>query len=112
VPTSYIEAARSLQVRRLPMFVEVIVPASLSRIFTSLRLGVGYAILVVIGTEMVSSNDGIGYLMWSGWNLFRTEQMFVGIVMSALLGGVATTLVSAIERLAMPWRRTGGRIVA
>lgn len=111
VPTSYIEAAKSLNASRLTIFLEVVVPASLSRIFTSLRLGIGHAILVVIGTEMVSSNDGIGYLLWSGWNLFRAEQMFVGIILSALLGVVATALVSAVERLSMPWHREGQRVL-
>jgi len=111
VPTSYLEAARSLRAGRTATFFEVVIPASLAKIFTSLRLGIGYAILVVIGTEMVSANDGLGYMLWSGWNLFRTEQMFVGIIISAALGAVGAFLISGLERLVMPWRRAGGRMV-
>lgn len=103
IPRMYMDAARSLNASRLTTFFEVIVPSSLSRIFTSLRLAVGLAILVIIGAEMVSSNVGIGYLLWSGWTLFRADDMFVGIIVSAALGVAATSLIWLVERILTPW---------
>ena len=47
VPRMYMDAAKSLKAPKFVTFVEVIVPASISRIFTSLRLVVGLAVLVL-----------------------------------------------------------------
>lgn len=111
VPTSYIEAARSVNTPRWRLFVEVVMPSAMPQIFTTLRLAIGISVLSVIGIEFVASNDGIGNMIWTSWNLFLPERMFVGIIASALLGFLLSQLLRTIEYFVVPWQRSGGRIV-
>ena len=60
-----IEAAQSYGARGWRLFSKVILPATLPAIFTGLRLGLGTALLVIVGAEFVASNKGIGYLIRS-----------------------------------------------
>jgi ABC-type nitrate/sulfonate/bicarbonate transport system permease component len=106
VPRSYLDAAAVFNSSRWRTFVNVIVPGSLSQVFTSFRLAIGYAVLVVIGTEFVSADSGVGWLIWNSWSLFQADTMFVGIVVSALMGLVAASVVGLAERWLMPWNRS------
>jgi sulfonate transport system permease protein len=112
VPTSYLEAARSMRTSRFHMFTQVIMPAALGRIFTSLRIGIGLGVLSVIGVEILLGNEGIGRLIWVSWNNFLPPDMFVGIIVAALLGVCLNALIGLLQRFAMPWQRDGDRIVA
>lgn len=111
VPTSYLEAARSVGTPRLRLFVEVVLPSAMPQIFTTLRLAIGLAVLSVIGIEFVAANDGIGNMIWTSWNLFLPERMFVGIITAALLGFVANQILRIVEHFAVPWQRSGSRVV-
>ena len=111
VPTSYIEAARSLGTPRRQMFLEVVMPAALERIITSLRIGVGLGVLSTIGVEFVAANEGVGRIIWTSWNLFLPADMFVGIIIACLLGVVCNALIDLLQRIVMPWRREGDRVV-
>lgn len=104
IPSAYLDAAQAFRASRRGVVLEVILPAILPRVFTGLRLAVGMSVLVVIATEFVNATSGIGYLIWNSWNLFQPAPMYVGIVVSALLGLVATALVVALGRVLMPWR--------
>lgn len=110
VPTSYLEAAKSLNTPWRNRFIEVIFPASLPRIFTSLRIGIGLAVLSVVGIEFVVADDGIGQLIWKSWNLLLPAQMFVGVICASLIGVVMGSIVTLLERFLIPWNRAGHRI--
>jgi ABC-type nitrate/sulfonate/bicarbonate transport system permease component len=62
------------------------------------------AILVVIGTEFVNARDGVGFLIWNSWTLFQPEPMYVGMVISGIMGVIATGAVGLLEDITMPWR--------
>lgn len=103
VQRSYLDAATAFRSSRIRTFFTVIVPASAASVFTSLRLAIGYAVLVVIGTEFVSANEGIGWVIWNSWSLFQADRMFVGIIASALLGFIASSVVNLAQRLVIRW---------
>jgi sulfonate transport system permease protein len=65
--------------------------------------------VVVTATEFVAANSGLGYLVWNSWQLFEPADMYVGLVTIALLGVIATGIVVATERLALPWTRRRAR---
>ncbi|MBC9734438.1 ABC transporter permease [Nocardioides marmotae] len=112
VPTAYIEAAKSLGCSKWAFFTEVILPASLERIITALRIGIGIGVLSTIGVEFIAANEGVGRIIWTSWNLFLPAQMWVGIITSCLLGVVGNMLVDLLQRLVMPWQREGDRVVS
>ena len=38
-------------------------------IFTGIRLGLGYALIVVVAVEMAGAQRGLGALLWLSWGL-------------------------------------------
>jgi len=106
IPQNLLDVGRAFHASRRMQFFEIILPSALPEIFTSLRIAIGMAILVVIGTEFVNARDGIGFLIWNSWTLFQPEPMYVGMVVSGIMGVLATAAVSLLEGVAMPWRST------
>lgn len=99
-----LEAGRNFGANRMQMFRHVILPGALPSIFTGLRLGAGTSLLVIIAAEFVAANEGIGYLVWRSWTTLVTENMFVGLVVIAVLGMMSTWLLHRLGRLVMPWQ--------
>lgn len=98
-----IEAAQSYGARGWRLFSKVILPATLPAIFTGLRLGLGVALLVIVGAEFVASNKGIGYLIWISWSTLAVNKMYVGLVTIAIIGLLSTSGLERLRRWLMPW---------
>ena len=107
VPFTYRETAMSFKVSRWQMLRHVTFPASLPQIFIVLRITAGAAVLTLVGVEFVEGSSGLGYLIWNSWSLFLADQMYVGIVVVAIIGAAFTLLIVAIGRKACPWSREG-----
>jgi NitT/TauT family transport system permease protein len=98
-----IEAGRAYGATGWRHVVHVLLPGCLPAVFTGLRVAVALALVAITATEMVASNDGLGYLVWNSWQLFQPPEMYVGLVAIALLGAASTGVVLLAERLALPW---------
>jgi NitT/TauT family transport system permease protein len=53
---------------------------------------------------MIGAKSGLGYLIWSAWETFAVEQMYVGLFMIALIGFVLTVALNELERFIIPWK--------
>jgi ABC-type nitrate/sulfonate/bicarbonate transport system permease component len=42
-------------------------------------------LLVIVAAEFVGAKSGLGYLIWTGWQLFQVERMYAGLMVIALL---------------------------
>jgi sulfonate transport system permease protein len=103
VPEGYREAAQAFRVTRLQLFRHVLLPGALPSIFVGLRIAAGVSVLILIGVELVMSQDGLGFLIEQGRQLFLAEQTYAGIVLSALLGLIFMWIVRITGRLLLPW---------
>jgi NitT/TauT family transport system permease protein len=106
---SYRDVARNLGASRVELFLTVALPGALPAIFTGLRLALGFALVVVVGTEFINADSGLGHMIWNSYQTLRIRQMFVGLILTGILGWGLTALLGAIEHLAMPWRRADRR---
>jgi len=97
------DVARSYGAHGWRLFARVVFPATLPAIFTSLRLGMGIALLVIVGAEFVAANSGVGYLIWTSWATLTVKKMYVGLVLIALLGVLSTQGLEQLRKLTMPW---------
>ena len=84
-PVKY-QAAESLGASNIQYFIKVTVPGALPNIFTGIRLGLSGAIISIVGAEMLAANEGIGYLIYTSRMYYRTDWIFVGIVVLGLIG--------------------------
>lgn len=107
---SFKDVARNLGADRRELFLTVALPGAMPSIFTGLRLALGFALVVVVGTEFVNADRGLGAMIWSSYQTLRIRQMFVGLLLTGFLGLALTASLGTVERLAMPWRRSDARI--
>lgn len=78
----------------------VVIPATAPYIFAGLRVALPVAMIVVVITEMISSADGLGYLVIYSLASLKTDRMLALVVVIALLGLVLDrALVSLRDRL-------------
>jgi ABC-type nitrate/sulfonate/bicarbonate transport system permease component len=104
-----LRAAASLGARRPQLFFRVILPAALPDILTGVRLGVALAFFVIVISEFIGAESGLGYLINDGRNFFLVPQMLGAAVVLGLLGWAASGLVALFERRVLRWERAGAR---
>ena len=81
-----IRSARSMGASEWQIMVHVIIPASLPYIFTGAKLAMGSSFMAIVGAEMVAANEGIGYMIWNSRLYFKTDWIFVGLIVLGLMG--------------------------
>ncbi len=97
-PVKY-QAAESLGANKLQSFLTVTVPGAVPGIFTGLRLGLSGAIISIVAAEMLAANSGIGYLVYTSRLYYRTDWIFVGIVVLGLIGFFADKLLRFLAKI-------------
>jgi ABC-type nitrate/sulfonate/bicarbonate transport system permease component len=99
-----VRAAQSLGARGVALFARVILPAALPDILTGLRLGVALAFFVIVISEFIGAEHGLGYLINDGRNFFLVPQMLGAAVVLGLLGYAGNALVRLLERRLTRWQ--------
>jgi ABC-type nitrate/sulfonate/bicarbonate transport system permease component len=99
-----LRAAQSLGARGLGLFTRVILPAALPDILTGIRLGVALAFFVIVISEFIGAEHGLGYLINDGRNFFLVPQMLGAAVVLGLLGYAGNGLVRLLERRLTRWQ--------
>jgi ABC-type nitrate/sulfonate/bicarbonate transport system permease component len=99
-----LRAAQSLGAGRLQLFVRVILPAALPEILTGLRLGVALAFFVIVISEFIGAEHGLGFLINDGRNFFLVPQMLGAAILLGLLGYAGSGLVRLLERRLLRWQ--------
>jgi NitT/TauT family transport system permease protein len=84
-PVRY-QAAESLGASRLQEFFTVTLPGAVPNIFTGIRLGLSTGIISIVGAEMLAASEGLGYLVYTSRLYYRTDWIFVGLVVLGILG--------------------------
>ena len=78
-------------------------PAALPSMFTGLRIAATYGVIGAVFGEYVGAYEGLGIWMQLSQNAFRTDLVFGAVVLAAALSVGLFGLVSAAERLVIPW---------
>ena len=100
-----LRAAASLGARRAQLFFRVVLPAALPEILTGIRLGVALSFFVIVISEFIGAEQGLGYLINDGRNFFLVPQMLGAAIVLGLLGYCGNGLVVLVERRWLRWER-------
>ncbi len=105
------DVAENLGATRWQMFTTVALPGALPAIFTGFRLALGFALLVIVGTEFLDGNkrdpNGLGWYIIRSWNLLKIDDLFVGLIVVGFVAWVLNVILEFIERRLLPWRVDG-----
>ena len=101
----YLDVGRNYKASRWNTFWTIALPGALPVIMTGFKLGIGIGLILIAIAEMIGAKSGLGYMIWTAWETFSVEQMYVGLFMIAIIGFVLTVALNEIERVVVPWKR-------
>jgi ABC-type nitrate/sulfonate/bicarbonate transport system permease component len=96
-----IRSARSMGASEWQILLHVIIPATVPYIFTGIRLAMSTSFMAIIGAEMVASNEGVGFMIWSSRLYFKTDWIFVGLFALGVMGFVTDRLLGWFGSIAL-----------
>jgi ABC-type nitrate/sulfonate/bicarbonate transport system permease component len=104
-----INAARALGASDIRILYTVSLPSAVPFIYAGLRVSMGIAFIVIVASEMVAAQNGLGWLILDSERVYRTDRMFVGIVSISTLGLLMDYVTRRIGEAAFPWINRGTR---
>jgi len=79
-------SAQNLGATRGAILRRIVIPAAAPHIFAGFRVALPVAMIVVVITEMISSTDGLGYLVIYSMSSLKTDRMLAVVVVISLVG--------------------------
>ena len=95
----------SMGASRREVFTKVVAPASLPWIISAFRLNIGFALIAEIGGEFISSDRGLGRMIFVAGNLFNLNVVWVGVITLMIVAIVLYVIVSQVEKRLLPWEQ-------
>lgn len=106
VPPNLVAQVRVLGGGRWALIREVYVPSVLTWIFSSLRITVGFAFTGAVVAEVISSTEGLGYLLNQAQSSFDSSLMMATVVVVMVMIMAIFAVLGRIETRLMRWKRT------
>ena len=99
VRREWLNVAKTLEVSRLRLAFEVILPAAAPTILTGMRISMGIAWLVIVAAEMLVGGTGIGYFVWNEWNNLSLPNVIFAILVIGVVGMLLDLMFAKLQRL-------------
>jgi NitT/TauT family transport system permease protein len=97
------EAAAMLGCQGSSLFRQVVLPAALPAILNGLRLGHGFAWILIVVGEMTGVQEGLGAVIMDGRMLSRSELVIAGMVVIGVAGFTTDRLLVALNNRLLRW---------
>ncbi|WP_059049361.1 ABC transporter permease [Paenibacillus senegalimassiliensis] len=104
VDPKLVEVSRVLEFSRIRQVTRLILPATVPNLLLGLRLSLASSWLGLVVAEIIGSQEGIGYLITFGQSNNRTDIIFAGILIFALIGKLVDSFVRWLERRLLTWQ--------
>lgn len=104
VDDDLIELARSLHVRRMQMFVRILLPAAVPSILAGVRIAIGTSLIGLVVAEFLAATQGIGHAINDAASNFQPAMVFAGVVLITVVGLVLTEILKRVEAHFDRWR--------
>jgi NitT/TauT family transport system permease protein len=105
VDSIYLRAARNLGANQRTMFLRVILPAAVPYILAGVRIGIGTAFIVVIVSEMIAVNNGLGFRILEAREYFWSDKIIAGMITIGLWGLAIDVGMNRLNNHLLRWHR-------
>jgi ABC-type nitrate/sulfonate/bicarbonate transport system permease component len=99
------DTARTLGLTTLQTLREIVLPAALPQILTGMRISLAISLILAILSEMIVSNDGLGYFTLLAERTFKVPDMYAGIFTLAMFGYALNRLFLFGEARLIRWHQ-------
>lgn len=103
VDNKLFEAAAMLGCNGSQLFRSVVIPAATPQIFNGLRLGLGFAWILIVVGEMTGVPEGLGAVIMDGRTLSRTDLVITGMIVIGITGYVSDRLIVLANNYLLKW---------
>jgi ABC-type nitrate/sulfonate/bicarbonate transport system permease component len=105
IDADLVNLSRVMGARRVRGFLVIRLPATLSPLFSGLKIGATYAVTgAVIGEWTASAQQGLGTYLQTANASLDTQGVFGATILLTVIGVASFLLVAACEAVATPWR--------
>lgn len=102
-PPNKIRAARSLGATSRQVFFRVVLPASAPQIVVGLRVALAAALSILVASELLGGDRGLGFVISDASTFFKTNDVFVGIILIGLIGLISDRGIALLSRRLVHW---------
>jgi ABC-type nitrate/sulfonate/bicarbonate transport system permease component len=99
------EVSRVFRFSRVRRLFSIVVPGASPQIFAGARTALAISLIILVVSETVGANGGIGYFLLNAQRSFAINSMWGAIVALGILGYVLNIAFRVIERYALRWHR-------
>lgn len=99
-----LKAARAFCATDRQIFLTVALPFSVPFILTGVRQGVAHGLIGVVVGEIFAGSEGIGFMIAYAGQLFQTDTLLVGVLVTAAAGMLLTVAAARLQRHFQRWR--------
>jgi NitT/TauT family transport system permease protein len=90
------------------IFKRVIAPSTLPAIIATFRINIGFALVGAVVGEFISSQHGLGHVIYVASSLYDLNTVWAGLFTLMLVGFLFYHLVEVTERWLLPWKQQQG----
>jgi NitT/TauT family transport system permease protein len=101
----YVWSAQNMGARPAQVFWKVIAPAAAPHVFSGLRIALPIAFIVTVLTEMISSTEGLGWLILYASASLVQARVFASVAIVAVVGFAVDRLLAALRDRLIFWER-------
>ncbi|MFF5075416.1 ATP-binding cassette domain-containing protein [Actinoplanes sp. NPDC000266] len=105
----HLRMCTALGASRFQLFRKLYVPVAVPAIFTALRLGIVFALLGVVGSEIIASKAGVGQLITTYSATLSMAPVYALLIILAAFTSLLTLLAGALEAASLRWQRPDRR---
>jgi NitT/TauT family transport system permease protein len=100
----YVDLANLMGVKGWKLTFKVIFPAISPYVFTGIRTSIPFAVIGAIVGEFVAATEGVGFFIRMSAGIFKTADVFVGIIVLMIMVIIMDKIAEMIERRALRWQ--------
>jgi NitT/TauT family transport system permease protein len=104
VDSDHLILSKALGANQQQIFFKVTLPSAVPVIFSGLRLGLIFALLGVVGAELIAAEHGLGQTLAYLQSTFSMDGVMALLFLLACVGFGLTTLMNQLERALLDWQ--------
>ncbi|QWU16600.1 ABC-type nitrate/sulfonate/bicarbonate transport system, permease component [Paenibacillus sophorae] len=89
---------------RWQIFSKLELPHALPSLFSGIKISAAYAVTGAVVAELIGSGEGLGYYMQLQKSAYRTDRMFIAIILIVLLSLLLFAAVALLEKWLVRWK--------
>ncbi len=96
----------SMGANKHQVFYKAVVPSTLPAIIATFRINVGFGLVGAVVGEFISSQRGLGHMIYNASSLYDLNSVWVGLFTLMIVGFAMYYWIDIVERVSLPWKQS------